>query len=68
MKLSDFCVLFVCLFVCLFLGRDLKIASLEQSQVSQIQYNRLMDRVNEDALMDVLMMGYRSAGTQCRAG
>lgn len=58
MKLSDFCVLFVCLFICLFLGRDLKIASLAQSQVSQIQYNRRMDRVNEDALMDVLVTEY----------
>lgn len=64
MKLSDFCVLFVCLFVCLFLGRDLKIASLAQSQVSQIQYNRLMDRVNEDALMDVLMTEYEDGALQ----
>lgn len=64
MKLSDFCVLFVCLFACLFLGRDLKIASLAQSQVSQIQYNRLMDRVNEDALMDVLVTEYEDGSLQ----
>lgn len=64
MKLSDFCVLFVCLFICLFLGRDLQIASLAQSQVSQIQYNRRMDRVNEDALMDVLVTEYEDGALQ----
>ncbi|MBO5154467.1 MAG: hypothetical protein J6C00_08985 [Eubacterium sp.] len=53
MKLTDFCILFAALFICLFLGRDLHIASLLAQQTTQIAYDRQMDRIAEDALMDV---------------
>lgn len=52
MKLTDFCILFASLFICLFLGRDLHIASLLAQQTTQIAYDRQMDRIAEDALMD----------------
>lgn len=54
MKLSDFCIVFAALFVCLFLGRDLHIESLLTQQATQIVYDRQMDRIAEDALMDVI--------------
>lgn len=54
MKLTDYCILFAALFVCLFLGRDLKIAKLLAAQTSQIMYGRQMDRIAEDALMDIV--------------
>ena len=53
MKLTDFCMIFTALFVCLFLGRDLYIEGLLAQQTTQIMYDRQMDRVAEDALMDV---------------
>ena len=53
MKLTDFCILFAALFVCVFLGRDLYIKGLLAQQISQIMYDRQMDRIAEDALMDV---------------
>ena len=53
MKLSDFCIVFAALFVCLFLGRDLHIEGLLTQQATQIVYDRQMDRIAEDALMDV---------------
>ena len=54
MKLSDFCMIFAALFVCLFLGRDLHILGMLTQQVTQLQYDRQMDRIAEDALMDVV--------------
>lgn len=54
MKLTDFCILFAGLFVCLFLGRDLKIQILVASRLSEICYDRQMDRISEDALMDIV--------------
>ncbi len=54
MKLSDFCIVFAALFVCLFLGRDLHIEGLLTRQATQIVYDRQMDRIAEDALMDVI--------------
>lgn len=54
MKLTDFCMVFAALFVCLFLGRDLSIESLIAQKTTQISYNRQMDRIVEDALMDVV--------------
>lgn len=54
MKLSDFCIVFAALFVCLFLGRDLHIEGLLTQQATQIVYDRQMDRIAEDALMDVI--------------
>lgn len=53
MKLTDFCIVFAALFVCLFLGRDLRIARMEGQYTSQIIYGKKMDRIAEDALMDV---------------
>ena len=53
MKLTDFCIVFAALFICLFLGRDLHIARLLAQQTTQIAYERQMDRIAEDALMDV---------------
>ena len=53
MKLTDFCILFAALFVCVFLGRNLYIKGLLAQQISQIMYDRQMDRIAEDALMDV---------------
>jgi hypothetical protein len=47
-------MLFAGLFVCLFLGRDLRIAELTAQNISQVSYNRQMDRITEDALMDVV--------------
>ena len=52
MKLTDFCIVFAALFICLFLGRDLHIARLLAQQTTQIAYERQMDRIAEDALMD----------------
>lgn len=54
MKLSDFCMIFAALFVCLFLGRDLHIEGMLAGQISQIQYDRQMDRIAEDAMMDAV--------------
>lgn len=54
MKLTDFCILFAALAVCLFLGRDLHIRALLAQSVSEISYNRQMDRIDEDALMDLV--------------
>lgn len=54
MKLTDFCVLFAALFICLFLGRDLYIGSLLAQRTTQVIYDRQMDRIAEDALMDVV--------------
>ena len=54
MKLTDFCILFASLFICLFLGRDLYIKGLLAQQTTQIMYNCQMDRIAEDALMDVI--------------
>ncbi|MCI7130853.1 MAG: hypothetical protein MSA09_09975 [Lachnospiraceae bacterium] len=53
MKLTDFCMIFAALFVCMFLGRDLHIEGLLVQKTSQVMYNRQMDRIAEDALMDV---------------
>ena len=54
MKLTDFCMIFAALFVCLFLGRDLYIKGLLTQQTTQIMYDRQMDRIAEDALMDIV--------------
>lgn len=54
MKLTDFCILFAALFVCLFLGRDLHIEALCVKRLTEISYNRQMDRIAEDALMDIV--------------
>jgi hypothetical protein len=54
MRLTDFCILFAGLFLCLFLGRDLHIGALQAQEFSRIAYNRQMDRIAEDALMDVV--------------
>ena len=54
MKLTDFCMVFAALFLCLFLGRDLHIEGLLAQQTMQIVYDRQMDRIAEDALMDVV--------------
>lgn len=58
MKLTDFCILFAALFVCLFLGRDLHIQSLIAQRVSGAAINRQMDRIDEDALMDIVETAY----------
>ena len=54
MRLTDYCMLFAAICVCLFLGRDLKIQRLAGQYTSQVIYDRKMDRVAEDALMDVV--------------
>ncbi len=54
MKLSDFCILFFGLFVCLFLGRELRILAYEEQLISKQVYEKKMDRLTEDALMDVV--------------
>lgn len=54
MRLTDYCMLFMALFVCLFLGRDLKIQRLASQYTSQVIYDRKMDRIAEDALMDIV--------------
>ena len=54
MKLTDFCIVFAALFICLCLGRDLHIKGLLAQQTTQIMYERQMDRIAEDALMDVV--------------
>lgn len=58
MKLTDFCILFAALFVCLFLGRDLRIKTLCAQRVTELSYNRQMDRIAEDALMDIVETEY----------
>lgn len=54
MKLTDYCILFAALFVCVFLGRDLRILHLTEQYTSRVVYERRMDRIAEDALMDVV--------------
>lgn len=54
MKLTDFCILFAALFVCLFLGRDLRIRAMLADSAGEISYNRQMDRIDEDVLMDLV--------------
>lgn len=54
MRLTDFCMIFAALFICLFLGRDLYIAGLIAQQTTQAAYDRQMDRIAEDALMDTV--------------
>lgn len=54
MRLTDFCMIFAALFICLFLGRDLQIAGLIAQQTTQTAYDRQMDRIAEDALMDTV--------------
>lgn len=54
MKLTDFCIIFASLFICLFLGRDLYIGGVLAQRTTQIMYDRQMDRIAEDALMDVV--------------
>lgn len=53
MKLTDFCIIFAGLFICLFLGRDLKLQEYTASRLSELAYNRQLDRISEDALMDM---------------
>lgn len=57
MKLTDFCILFAALFICLFLGRDLTISRMLAAQVTEAVYDRQMDRITEDALMDIAETG-----------
>lgn len=54
MRLTDFCTIFAALFVCLFLGRDLLIGGLCEQQTAAVIADRQMDRIAEDALMDVV--------------
>ena len=54
MKLTGLCLIFAALFVCLFLGRDLHIRDLLAQQTTQIMYDRQMDRIAEDAFMDMV--------------
>lgn len=54
MRLTDYCMLFAALFVCLFLGRDLRIAGLTEQYTTRLVHERKMDRIAEDALMDVV--------------
>ena len=54
MRLTDYCMVFAALFVCLFLGRDLRIAGLTEQYMTRLVYERKMDRIAEDALMDVV--------------
>lgn len=66
MKLSDFCILFVGLFICAFLGRDLEISRALSSRCSEVIYNRQMDRISEDALMDVVEQQYDNEALHIR--
>ncbi len=66
MKLTDFCLLFASLFVCLFLGRDLYIQGLLSQSVSEISLNRQMDRIDEDALMDIVETAYEDGSLRVR--
>ena len=54
MRLTDYCILFAALFVCLFLGRDLRIAGFTEQYTTRLVHERKMDRITEDALMDVV--------------
>lgn len=54
MRLTDFCIIFAGLFVCMFLGRDLYLAGRIVQRTTQAVYNRQMDRIAEDALMDTV--------------
>lgn len=54
MRLTDYCILFAALFVCLFLGRDLRIAGFTEQYTTRLVHERKMDRIAEDALMDVV--------------
>ena len=68
MKLTDFCLVFATLFVCLFLGRDLYIEGLLVQQTTQIAYDRQMDRIAEDALMDVVETEWGNGTLVARTG
>ncbi len=54
MRLTDYCILFAGLFVCLFLGRDLRIAGLAEQYTTTLVHEKKLDRIAEDALMDVV--------------
>lgn len=68
MKLTDFCILFAALFVCLFLGRDLHIQEMLEQGINEISYNRQMDRIDEDALMDTVETAYEDGSLSVRTG
>ena len=68
MKLTDFCLVFAALFVCLFLGRDLYIEGLLVQQTTQIAYDSQMDRIAEDALMDVVETEWENGTLVARTG
>lgn len=54
MRLTDFCLIFAGLFVCMFLGRDLYLEGQIVQRTTQVAYDRQMDRIAEDALMDIV--------------
>ncbi len=68
MRLTDYCLIFAAMFVCLFLGRDLMIADLCARRLTTVAYERQMDRIAEDALMDVVETQGRDGAPIVRTG
>lgn len=66
MKLTDFCILFGALFLCMAVTRDWKIQYVLAQKLSDVQYNIQMDRIAEDALMDIVETEYADGSLYVR--
>lgn len=68
MRLTDYCLLFAALFVCMLLGQDMQIGDLCARRLTTVAYERQMDRITEDALMDVVETQKTDGSPVIRAG
>ena len=66
MKLTDFCILFGALFLCMLVIRDWKIQYVLAQKLSDVQYNIQMDRIAEDAMMDIVETEYADGSLYVR--
>ena len=55
MKLTDLSILFVAVFICLILPLELRIKDDREKYYTDIQYNRVWDRISEDVTEDVVI-------------
>ena len=54
MRISDWCILISLLGICFFLPLDIRAAYLSQSFCQQAMYEKILDRVCEDSLLDAV--------------
>lgn len=55
MRLTDWCIVFAAVCLCFFVPLDLKIGYLAEAFCQQEQYERRLDRICEDSLMDSIL-------------